>query len=620
MQTMRSRKKKELQVRTRVQGRSAASGVPWWTLPLVLGLTFLVYCPTLRFGFVYDDLLDILNNGSIQSWEAMSGFLFPRSSNIFGPTGWHGARFYRPVFMLWLRLNHAFFGFTPSYWHLAAVLAHLLATLLVYRLVLRLTEDWRPAVVAGLFFGVHPIHIQVACWLSVVSESLLCAALLASLLLYLARERGGDRYAASLLVFAGALLIKETSVVFPALIFAYAWLYTARELPWLRRIAKTLRESLPYVGLSLGYLAMRFAVLKTVAVSVSKLSSGPTFATVPSLLVFYVRLLLWPVGLSPLYNMPAVRQVGFENFYLPLLLLVLLAAVLVALLWWIRTQDEGHSRWRLAIFSCAWVVFLLPALNLPALPEEQIAQDRYIYLPSVALAVLLALVLEKAGRIQQARAAEKRAQPPRWLGIPSATAIPAALLVLLLAAATVEESHIWSSQATLFARAVRQAPHSKIARANYAAVLIDSGRYGEAIALLRKQLDEDPSDPVVRANLIAAMLKNGQMAAAEQMLAELCRNNPNAQQLYQLGFARLALQHPETAEEPLRRASEMSPTSPGFHLAYGAALQRQGKREAAAAEFRRELQVNPTDEQAHIGLAQLGEPDQPAFTSAPSAR
>ena len=117
-------------------------------------------------------------------------------------------------------------------------------------------------------------------------------------------------------------------MVFPALIFAYAWLYTARELPWLRRIAKTLRESLPYVGLSLGYLAMRFAVLKTVAVSVSKLSSGPTFATVPSLLVFYVRLLLWPVGLSPLYNMPAVRQAGFENFYLPLLLLVLPVLIL----------------------------------------------------------------------------------------------------------------------------------------------------------------------------------------------------------------------------------------------------------------------------------------------------
>jgi len=151
-------------------------------------------------------------------------------------------------------------------------------------------------------------------------------------------------------------------------------------------------------------------------------------------------------------------------------------------------------------------------------------------------------------------------------------------------------------------------------------VLSDSGRYGEAISLMQKQLDEDPSDPVVRANLIAAMLKNGQTAAAEQMLVELCRNNPNAQQLYQLGFARLALQQPESAEEPLRRACKMSPTSPGFHLAYGAALQRQGKREAAAAEFRRELQVNPTDEQAHIGLAQLGEPDQPAFTSAPSAR
>lgn len=567
-----------------------------WIIPTLLGATFLVYLPTFWFGFVYDDQADIVGNTGIQSWEAMPGFFFPKVGQILGAMGWHQVRFYRPVYMLWLRLNHAFFALDPVGWHVAAVLSHLLATLLVYLVVRRLLADWRPALLTGLLFGLHPIHVQVVSWLSVVSESLLCSALLASLLFYLSREGGRLRYTLSLLCCALALLVKETAVVFPAIIIAAGWLFGQHEQSRLRRTTRALVQSLPYLALSLLYLAARWAVLKTLAVGTSKISSGSMFFTIPSLLWFYLRLLLWPVGLSPLYNNPVVRHPELHGFVLPLAGLVLLAGLFAVLLWRMYPAEEGEERqrWRLAVFAVAFIVFLLPALNLPALPEEQIVQDRYLYLPSIGFVMLLALALHRVGRGGKA-----------ILGWPSRTAIPALIIALLMAGVTLEESQIWKSQATLFTRAAQKAPHSKIARANYAGVLMEAQRYDESIAVMKQILADDPYDPIVRHNLVQALGNLGRQPEVEALLVESSQHNPLAVDLYQLGVLRVNARRAPEAEELFRHAIQMDANAPGYHLGEGVALLQLGRQQEAAQQFRRELEIDPSNEQARSLLAQI---------------
>jgi protein O-mannosyl-transferase len=251
------------------------------------------------------------------------------------------------------------------------------------------------------------------------------------------------------------------------------------------------------------------------------------------------------------------------------------------------------KRWRLACFACAWFVFLLPALNLPALPEEQFVQDRYLYLPSVGFAILLALAVERLGRSER-----------RMLGMPAATALIALVLGAAMASLTVEESQIWASQMSLFTRAARKAPQSKIAQANYATALLDSNRPDEALPLLQKLAQQYPEDPVVRHNLVNALVRTGDLASAEPLLAASCRTNPAAADLYQLGLLRLYLKRPASALEPLRQAVELDPNAAGYHLVYGIAQQNLGNREAAAAEYRRELELNPANEQARKLLEQ----------------
>src|SRR5438132_225929 len=108
-------------------------------LTLALLLTALVFGGTLRFDFIYDDWPQIVNNPVVQAWHFVPGYFIHHVWSHIYPT-WPG-NYYRPLFLLWLRLNHALFGLQPFGWHLTTVLAHLGVTAMVYWLAVRTTRD-----------------------------------------------------------------------------------------------------------------------------------------------------------------------------------------------------------------------------------------------------------------------------------------------------------------------------------------------------------------------------------------------------------------------------------------------------------------------------------------------
>jgi len=296
-----------------------------WPAAILLLVTFLVYIPTLRFQFVYDDMHQVVGNSYIQSWTYLPDYF---TKHVWSQSESYNVRYYRPLFLVWLRLNHALFGLEPAYWHLATVAAHALATLLVYVLVRSLLCEWTTALLAALFFGLHPVHVEVAAWVSAASEALLAAALLGSLIWYGSRERGRLRTAGSLALYAVALLLKETAIVFPALILCFTCLFPAGETAHHKRARGAFRQTLPFLLLAVTYLIVRWTVLQGIVKSTTPLGLGSILLTIPSVLLLYGRLLLWPTGLSPFYNVPLVQQPGMANFLLPLLAVVAAAGLL----------------------------------------------------------------------------------------------------------------------------------------------------------------------------------------------------------------------------------------------------------------------------------------------------
>ena len=232
-------------------------------LGVVLFITALTYLGTLRFAFVYDDEPQIRTNPFIKSWEYVPQYFVSSVWKQLYPLV--SGNYYRPLFLLWVRVNYALFGLHEMMWHLSAVLLHVLVTWLVYYFFKKLTGRFTVAWMTALIFGVHPVHHEVvAHGLPAQTESLFAAMFLAAFLAYLNSLESSETLwmTVSAALYGMALLCKETAIVLPALVFASGWIRgSSKNSPDQPGIAQRFtRELVPlafYVPVAVVYLIAR---------------------------------------------------------------------------------------------------------------------------------------------------------------------------------------------------------------------------------------------------------------------------------------------------------------------------------------------------------------------------
>src|SRR5215469_15821636 len=155
---------------------------PQWPIVALLALTAFTYAATLRFGYVYDDVLQIENNPRIKSVDYLPSYF---TRQVWAQAQGQPANLYRPFFLSWLWLNFEIFGSSPAGWHLTAILMHLLSVWLVYLLAKKLLPDEGiSAYLAAGIFALHPAHVEAVAWISGATEPLSTALFLGSFLLY----------------------------------------------------------------------------------------------------------------------------------------------------------------------------------------------------------------------------------------------------------------------------------------------------------------------------------------------------------------------------------------------------------------------------------------------------
>ena len=238
-------------------------------LAFILGLVFLAYLNTLQFTFVHDDRFQILGNTWLRSWKYLPRY-FTADVWAFEHPVFRGT-FYRPIFLLWFRLQYLVFGLNAWGWHLCTVLCHVGVTLLVYFTAERLLEDRLAALFTALIFGLHPTHAEGVAWVSGVTEPLFALFLFASYLCYLKKraepERARIHLVISLVLYALACLSKETAVVLPFIIFACELLWSKRPgdawwSAWRARSLEAVKVVVPYLGLFVAYMLARILSLQ----------------------------------------------------------------------------------------------------------------------------------------------------------------------------------------------------------------------------------------------------------------------------------------------------------------------------------------------------------------------
>jgi len=535
-------------------------------------VTAAVYFQTIFFQFVYDDFGQIVYNPKIKSWHLALTYF---RSHVWSQSMDLGL-YYRPLYMLWLRGNDAVFGLDPMYWHLTTIAMHLIVCLLLYLFVRRLVHDRWTAVVAALLFGLHPAHVETVAWVSGTTESLVASLLLGSLLCYWKRLDGSDRpeywLAASLILAFFASLVKETAIVLPALIFGYEWIF-AQSASWKAKFLASLRAALPYLAISILFLLMRTLALKSLTPPPATAGRLRVLMAWPEAVSFYVSHLLLPFHMSVFYKLMTVTHPGLLNFVFPGALMFIGAIGLYL----------GSRRSQVFAFLAVWwVVLMVPALNVTLWNNSENLHDRYLYLPSVAVCIALACLLERLRVLNYRLSA--------W----------GALLAIAAgyAAITYREMQYWSDDYTLAERGIEVSPGHPIAPQLLGNVLIRQDRPAEAIPFFIEALDALPSNIDTLCNLSYCYTEINALRLAEETVKKALAVKPSEPRAHLvLGIIRQKQQRLDEAEAEFERGLALQRVPQGvtlYHYYLGSVLYAKGDVKGALREYRLELQNDPS--------------------------
>ncbi|MCJ7543545.1 MAG: glycosyltransferase family 39 protein, partial [Phycisphaerae bacterium] len=184
---------------------------------LILAATVLVYLPSLRNGFIWDDDFYVTDNTNLRSWSGLAAIWTQPTTS---PQ-------YYPLVFTTFWIEHHLWGGHPLGYHLVNVLLHGFSAVILWRLLRRLGVPG--AFLAGVVFAIHPVHVESVAWVTERKNVLSGLLYLLAVGAYLrfdpppgARRRWGF-YALAAGLFAGALLSKTVTCTLPAALGLILW-------------------------------------------------------------------------------------------------------------------------------------------------------------------------------------------------------------------------------------------------------------------------------------------------------------------------------------------------------------------------------------------------------------
>lgn len=476
----------------------------------------------------------------------------------------------RPLFFASLLLDARLHGMAPRGFRCTDLALHLLAGLLVWRLLLRALRhtvrrapphsadpfrtarrvEWAALAGTSLFL-LHPLQSESILYIWGRAGILSALGCLIALLAVpwnderpMGRPLTALRWAGALLAAAFALASKEEAVALPLIALA-VWI-AAEARPWRPSLTRALLLSAPV----LAFLAARAFVLGAVGRQVFARSEMDNLLIQGMVTLRYLGLALVPIG-------QCVDHVQAPPGLLPGLasMAACLAIVVAALL---ATQRARGSAARLA--AAGILVGAAGLLLYWIVPVADVMPERRIYLPMLGAAY--------------AAAGAAFALAPRGVW-------PALLLVALFAPAMRARARVWADSRRLWEEAERHGPPRARPLINLGVLAADAGDPGRAGMLLDRALALEPE---------------------------------NAEALYNRGRLRLDQGNAEGARADLEASVLSNPTLPRSRINLGIARLRLGDLAGAESDFRSALAIDPGDPRALTNLAEVrraaGHPDE----------
>ncbi len=565
---------------------------------LVALVAILPFAQTLPNPPVLDDGWVVVDNPLVQGGLRNAARILTAPYNYGGP-GTTGGLF-RPVTTLTFAANYALHGRSPFGYHLVNLLLHIAASLLVLSLARRLAEATMPdrapwvALVAGLLFAVHPVHVEAVAPIVGRKELLSTVFALAALLVAFSGRgaaRSLGRLASSVGLGALAILSNEGAAVFPLLygIVAVAVPGAAGivDEPGFRdgKARRALLRAVAVAGLLLlslvPYLVLR-GMPRGVPLEAQWLAGVPRSTvtlTTGRILAEYVRMLVFPGFLGTDFAYAArVLLVPRMTLDLFLALLVWVPLVVGSLLF--------LRRFPLPSAGILWTFgALLPVLHV--IPIGVLMAERLTYLPSAGFCIAAAAVIGSLRRT------------PLVVGAVFA-------LVGVLGVRSAVRAADWRSDLALWESELPKAPRDVVVNNNLAVAYSARGEYAKAIPPLQTSIRVAPGYWRAHVNLGIAEQGLGRPDRARDAYQQAIRIAPGLSDPFYF-YARFQTSQGDLggALATLAQARRLAPEQARLATAQGQNLARLGRVDEARAAFRAALAIDPSDGDARSGLAAL---------------
>ena len=458
---------------------------------LALGLLVAVsYFPATQAGFVWDD--EVFT--SAEPIRSVSGLW----QIWFSPSDIPSEGHYWPIVYTSFWLEHKLWGFAPLGYHVVNILLHLVNTLLLWRLMLRLSISG--AWVIAAIFAVHPLHVESVAW--VIERKDLLAALfyLSAVLTYLRfleYPRPGP-YFSSLVLFVAGLLCKSIVVTLPAALVVYHWWQQGR----VTSQDATRLVSFFVLGFAIVFADWLFYSARE-PVSFDYSLVERVLIAAPALW-FYAGKLLWPVDLAVIYpHWDLADPLGWGY---------VVAGVALVLLLYFARHWIGRGPLAGALFFAVTLSPVLGFIDYGYLQFSFVA-DRFQYLAGIGvMAVLIGGIAHGAGELSGAA---------QW-GVRGLVLIA----LVVLGAMTYRQAGVYRDQVTFFRHIVSLNPQARGAHANLGNALRKQGRLEECLAISLSGIGKDPDAAKVHTNVGLVLLKQGRFGEAESYLRRALELEP----------------------------------------------------------------------------------------------
>lgn len=513
----------------------------------------------------FDDSSYIYNNAAIKNGFSTDSLKWAFST--FYQYNWH------PLTWLSHLADTTLFGLNPAGHHLHSAALHCASTILLFLALARATGEPGKSFVVAALFAIHPLRAESVAWAAERKDVLSVFFGFAAIYTYIlfTKNKTLSSYLTAIFLYSASLMSKPTLVTLPLILLLLDWLQlNYRQIHHTTFLAMA-KEKIPFL-----ILATVSSVITIIAQykggAVATLQSVPILLRLGNAVISYWRYIfktIIPTELSVFY----LRD---QSLSIPL---SIIAGVFLLITTFLLLR---YSR-QIPALIFGWLWFLLTLLPMSGIVQvgNQAMADRYSYIPTIGLLVVLAWSAEQLCNKIDVK--------------PVMRIAGACIIIITYSVIGWQQTALWRNGKSLFNNALKLNPENYVVLILMGDQLRENNSFQEAIPYYRKALQISPNMHLTHNNIAICLTQTGNFHEARKHLSLSLMLNPESPDtLFNMGMVLGKLNLHEEAAASLYRFIQRVPRDAEAHFFLAESIRLAGRLNDAVSHYETALSIDPT--------------------------